>query len=739
LLVGNHYRQQSFDDQISGKFLDRYLDSLDPRHDHFLESDIAEFEPYRTKLDDLTLARRDKADTTPAYTIFARYLERLTQRVAYAEELLKSEKFEFKTDERIRVDRREAPYPRDLEEAKQLWRERLRYEYLQERLGRTNPKKTEASAVKTESPSATDDSAKSADGSKAVAKKSPDEEIVDLLTRRYRRNLHFFQEWDNDDVMQIYLTALANVYDPHSDYFNKSQADNFAIGMNLQLFGIGAELYSDEGYCTIRRVTPNGPAEKSGKIKAKDRIVGVAQSNAPPVDVVDMSLNKVVQLIRGPKGSEVTLTIIPAEDASERRLLTLIRDEIKLEDNEAKAKVIEVSAADGRPLRLGILDLPSFYATMDLSGNGTSTPRSTSAECARLLSKLKRENIDGIILDLRRNGGGSLEEAIRLTGLFIKEGPVVMARAPDGGVLVHEDDDSRMLYEGPLVVLTSRFSASASEILAGALQDYGRAVIVGDISTHGKGTVQNLNPLRAFVRSASATEDPGQLKTTIRMFFRPSGSSTQVKGVMPDVVLPSIWNHSKDIGERALENSLPWTNIPAAKYDKLDLVEPYLSELLRRSTERVATNQDFIYIHEDIELFRKAQVDKTISLNEQERLKEKTENEARQKARDQERLARKASEPKTYELALRDVDQPGLKLLQKTNSASKTLTAQASGAAAGTNSVSVTTKPPPAGHSGADEDDETAPAADATMEEAQKILVDYIRLLSQKGLASTRR
>jgi carboxyl-terminal processing protease len=744
LLERNHYRQQPFDDQISAKFLDRYLESLDPRHDHFTEADIAEFEPYRDKLDDLTIGHRDKADTSPAYKIFARFLERLSQRVAYAEELLKTEKFEFNTDERILKDRREAPYPRDLDEARELWRQRLRYEYLQDKLGRAGTKKPDTPGKK-ETPVSQEDSPKPVE--LKVEKKTEAEEIVDLLTRRYRRNLHFFEEWENDDVMQAYLTALANVYDPHSDYFNKSQADNFAIGMNLQLFGIGAELYSDEGYCTIRRVTPNGPAEKSRKIKAKDRIIAVAQSNAPPVDVVDMSLNKVVQMIRGPKGTEVTLTIIPAEDPSERRLLTLVRDEIKLEDNEAKAKVIEVSDGNGKTLRLGVLDLPSFYMTMDLgnrpvdlAGGGTSAPRSTSTDCARLLTKLKKEGIDGVILDLRRNGGGSLEEAIKLTGLFIKEGPVVLARALDHGVIMHEDDDPRVVYDGPLVVLTSRFSASASEILAGALQDYGRAVIVGDLSTHGKGTVQNLNPLRAFVRSASASEDPGQLKTTIRMFFRPGGSSTQLKGVMPDIVLPSVWNHAKDIGEKALENSLPWTNIAAAKYDKLDLVEPYLPELLRRSKERVITNQDFAYIHEDIELFRKAQAEKTISLNEQERLKENQESEARQKARNTERLTRKASDQKTYELALRDVDLPGLKLVEKTNAATKTLTAQVTSSAASTNSASVNARAvEPASKVDTEDEDEAVPPVDATLDEAEQILVDYIRLLSQKGLASTTR
>jgi carboxyl-terminal processing protease len=366
LLERYHYRQQPFDDQISEKFLDRYLEAFDPQHIHFTDADIAEFEPYRDQLDDLTLSRRERADTTPAYKIFARFVERLGQRVAYAEELLEDEKFEFTSDERIQMDRRESPYPRDLDEAKQLWRQRLRYEYLQEKLARTGTKSTDAAAAKQETPANLEDPPQPIE--LKVEKKTVTAEIVELLTKRYRRNLHLFEEWDNDDVMQAYLTALANVYDPHSDYMNKIQADNFAIGMNLQLFGIGAELYSDEGYCTIRRLTPNGPAEKSKKINAKDKIVAVAQSNAPPVDVVDMNLNKVVQLIRGPKGAEVRLTVIPAEDPSERRVVTLIRDEIKLEDNEAKAKVIEVSANEGRTLRLGVIDLPSFYQTLDLGG-----------------------------------------------------------------------------------------------------------------------------------------------------------------------------------------------------------------------------------------------------------------------------------------------------------------------------------------------------------------------------------
>ena len=441
-----------------------------------------------------------------------------------------------------------------------------------------------------------------------------------------------FTEWDNDDVLQVYLTALAHVYDPHSDYFNHSQLDSFAIGMNLSLFGIGAELMSEDGYCRIHRLLPGGPASKSHKIKENDRIVAVAQSNQPPVDVVDMRLDKAVQLIRGPKGTEVSLTIVPAgADSSARTTLTLVRDEIKLEDQEAKAKIIEMPAADGGNLRVGVIDLPSFYASFDPSNTrGKAEPRSTTEDVRVLLTKLKQENIAGVILDLRRNGGGSLEEAINLTGLFITKGPVVLVKDYDGTVQEDDDRDPSVTYDGPLIVLTSRFSASASEILAGALQDYGRALIVGDSSTHGKGTVQSVQPLKeALVRMGvhGLTNDPGALKLTIKKFYRASGASTQLKGVTPDIVLPSVLNESKDIGETALENPLPWDTIQSAKFDHLNRVEPYLPELRKRSTERIRSDKEFSYIREDIELFKKQQTDKTVSLNEKMRLKEKEDAE----------------------------------------------------------------------------------------------------------------
>lgn len=746
MLEQNHYLRKSFDDDVSAKFFERYFETLDPQHIHFTQADIAEFAAYRTTLDDLTVTRQGVADTRPAYRIFTRFLERLQQRAAYAKEMLQHEPFVFDTDERIATNRREAPYPRDLDEAKALWRQRVRYEYLQEKLAQVEKKKAAEAAAKKGRPdvSVTDQPVERTEVTTSEiateAKKSPHEEITETLTKRYNRILHTFEEWESTDVLQEYLSALARVYDPHSGYLNASATENFSINMNLALFGIGAVLTTDlDGYCKVQEVKP-GPAMRSGQVKANDRIVAVAQGDEAPVDVVGMNLNKVVQLIRGPKGTEVRLTILPANDSG-RKVVSIIRDEITLDDQAAKAKLIELPGKSGKPVRLGIIDLPSFYASLNLPGSrGKAETKSTTADVKRLLKKLTEENVNGVILDLRRNGGGSLEEAIRLTGLFIKEGPVVQVRDTFGRKMVDEDEDPSVAYDGPLIVLTSRFSASASEILAGALQDYGRALIVGDVSTHGKGTVQNLNPLRPWVNPATetATNDPGTLKVTIRKFYRAGGSSTQLKGVMPDIVLPSVLNHSKEIGEVANQNPLEWDTIESARYDKLNLVEPYLQELLRRSNERVATDQDFAYIREDIELFKKRQADRTISLNEQERLREMAEDEARKKAREAERQARADDHRLVYEIKLSQVDLPGLPPpLEKTNTATAKLLGTASGVS--TNSASIATKSAdlPEELEGEDGEDKP-PTVDPMLDEAGRILMDYISLMGKKGMITAK-
>jgi carboxyl-terminal processing protease len=726
LLQRFHYlsQKQPFDAAVSSKFLDSYLNTLDPQHIHFLQSDVAEFEKYRTNLDRLTLRQ---SDTTPAYVIFNRYFQRLEQRAAYARELLTSDPFDFTSEDRVMLNRKNLPFPKDIEEARQLWRERACYEYLQEKLNKETPEEIAKLLASRQTPVEF-----------ALMWTDFRNEIVKVIDHRYSRILRTFREWDNEEVLQTYLTALAHVYDPHSDYMDRATLENFSIQMSLALFGVGATLTSEDGYCKVSALQPSGPAARSKKIKPGDRIVAVAQGTNEPVDVVEMSLTKVVEQIRGPKGTEVRLTIIPADAPDSTRVtVNLVRDEIKLEDQQAKAKIIELPNGAAGNLRLGVIDLPSFYATFPMAGS-TNQPetKSTTVDVERLLKKLKEENVSGVILDLRRNGGGSLEEAINLTGLFIKEGPVVQVRDSHNEVLVDSDQDPKIAYDGPLIVLTSRFSASASEIVAGALQDYGRALLVGDKSTHGKGTVQGMNQLAPILaQTAGGTQfanetDLGALKLTIRKFYRASGSSTQLKGVTPDIALPSIDDYL-EIGEDSLENALPWDTIESAAYEKLNRVQPYLEELEKRSAGRVAAAKDFDYVREDIETVRKTLADKTASLNETEQLKEREKAEAQKKARDRELKARKALDEKIYEITLKHgtpfITDPRTNQTavagQANPSAEPSTLAKPELSASGQGGTNVA----PAEAS----DSEKAPVVDADLEEAEHILTDYITLLKK--------
>jgi carboxyl-terminal processing protease len=731
ILQKQHYSKKPFDDELSSKFFDRYLDALDNLHIFFTKQDVEEFEKHRFKLDDLTMNRGDAA---PARQIFNRFRERLAQQYDYAMDLLKHEKFEFKGDDRFMLDRKKLPRPSTLADAKQLWRDRLRYEYLQEKLN-----------------------------------KEQHDQIVTNLTRRYTRVMRTINEYDNDDVLQIYLTALAHIYDPHSDYMGKSELDNFSIGMKLSLYGIGALLQSEDGICRIKSLTPGGPAEKSKKLKAEDRIIAVAQGTNAFVDVVDMKLNKVVELIRGPKDTEVRLTIIPADaaDSSARKIIQLVRDEIKLEDGAAKAKIMEVpdgKDANGkeRNIRIGVIDLPSFYSSFELEGRKGGEQKSTTTDVAKLLKKLIKENVTGVVLDLRRNGGGSLEEAINLTGLFIKEGPVVQVRSSNGRIDVDNDPDPSVFYDGPVIVLTSRFSASASEILAGALQDYGRALIVGDSTTHGKGTVQSLLQLAPIMRQNGliGTNDPGAVKITIRKFYRASGASTQLRGVTPDIVLPSV-NNLLETGESSIDHALPWDTIEPARYEQVNRVEPYLVDLKKHSDQRIVSDRDFAFVREEMDRYKKLQADKSVSLNEAVRLKEKKEADDRAKARKKELLARPEPPGKIYDITLKLADEPGLPAptVRTNNTVSNTLNVTNAiksfrpGATLtkikGTNAASgeeieipagegIAKKLPKSNPHALDPDvDESvepdAPAVDITLDETRRILIDYIHLLDKAG------
>lgn len=695
LLEEFHYTQHPFDTAISKKFYDAYLDAYDPQHLYFLQSDVNEFSHYRTNLDVLTLGPHGQADVTPAYVIFNRFRQRLSQRVAYADDLLKHENFKFTSDEEVQINRKDSPYPKNLEDAKRLWRQQLKWDFLREKLGNEDSPGTKLSATNLA-------------------------DIKQTLERRYERELRQCDELDSGDVIQAYLDSLAHAYDPHSDYMNNEHAQDFSISMSLALFGIGAGLTSDDGYCKIDSLIPGGPAWKSNQLKQNDKIVAVAQGNQPFVDVVDMELAKIVQLIRGPKGTTVRLTIIPADDPKSRRVVTLVRDEINIKDEQAKAMLIQTPNGDGGSNRIGVIDVPSFYAPVDSSGGSPDSGNHVSTDVEKLVQKLMNEKVGGIVLDLRNNPGGSLEEAIQFVGLFVTNGPVVQIRSPDNDDTEDENGRAPDLYHGPLIVLVNRLSASASEIVAAALQDYGRALIVGDTSTFGKGTVQNLDPLRPFVWAAanSGTNDPGLVKITIRKFYRINGASTQLKGVIPDIILPDALSYSQDIGESSLPNALPWDTIPATNYVTLNDVRPYLAELRRESAARVATNQDFTFVRQDIAELEKLQSEKTDTLNERKAWDEKEKLEAMKKVRDKAIGSRPLPDETMYEITVAGSQKRGLpppvQLMKAPADSGDVFTAVFP-----TNSINVvplTNSVPP----------------DAMMDETEHIMKDYI-LLQQTG------
>lgn len=673
ILKENHYLHDMDPQQITNRMFTLFIKELDPLHYYLLQSDIDEFAALKP---DMYKNLLEKGDTSLASQIFARYQQRVDASVAQAQEELKNGKFTFTDNDSIQLDRKDAAPPKNLEEAKQLWHERLRYEYLQEKLSKSKP-----------------------------------EDIVKTLTRRYTRVARAVHENDSDDIVERCLNALAHAYDPHSDYFGKAAMDRFNTEMKLSLVGIGASLETDDdGYAKIAELLPGGPAIRSNKFKVGDRIVAVAQGSSEPVDVIDMKLDKVVELIRGKKGTEVRLTVIPAgADLATRKTISLIRDEVKLEEQEAKAEVIDTPTADGKTLRLGYIDLPSFYADF---GDESSTRKSTTVDMTRLVKKLEAEKVSGLILDLRNNGGGSLDEVIRLTGLFVKRGPVVQVKNSRDQIKVLDDDNSSVLYTGPMIVLTNRYSASASEILAGALQDYGRAVIVGDTSTFGKGSVQTIQPLDELMQrqGIKMDTDPGALKYTIQKFFRPSGSSTQLKGVLSDIVLPSVTDVISEYSEKTLDYPMPWDTISSSSFDKLSMVQPYLSELRKRSEARVKKDPDFAILQQVIGEEKRIQAQKTLSLNEAERLREKQDEDARLATLKKALAARPASKEKIYKFSVKQADMPGLPPLFDPKAVAKT--------------------------TGATPDDATDPLAasaksngmDTTLEESERILMDLISL-----------
>lgn len=586
ILDNNHYRKLKLNDSLSSAILDSYISQLDNNKTYFLSSDIKSFDKYRYEIDDLTR----NEDVTPAYTIYEVFRKRYSERMDYVKNKLIGMPFDYSKDEYYETNREDAAWSDSPAELDELWRKII---------------KSQALSLK-------------------LTGKSQ-EEIDTTLNKRYDRFIKNIEQFNGEDVFNVYMNAITEAYDPHTNYFSTKASDLFKQSMSLSLEGIGARLVLDGDYTKIFEVLPGGPAEKSGKLHVNDLIIGVGQGeDGEIVDVVGWRLDDVVKLIKGPKGTTVRLQLLPAASGVKgpAQELVLVRDKIKLEDQAAKKSVINYQKGD-RQLKLGVISLPSFYMDFDAYQKGDPNYRSTTRDVKKLIQELERDGVDGIVMDLRNNGGGSLAEAIDLTGLFIKEGPVVQVKNSMDKVEVGMDDDSSELYKGPLVVVTNRFSASASEIFAGAIQDYHRGVIVGE-STYGKGTVQTVLDLKRFIKDK---EDVGELKLTFQKFYRVTGSSTQNKGVTPDIVLPSALN-SKQYGESSNLSALPWDVIESTPFKKTSDINPKVIASLNQSyQERVKHDQNLKQYISETEELKKNLAETKISLNEAKRRKEMEEAE----------------------------------------------------------------------------------------------------------------
>lgn len=577
--------------------------ALDGQKLFLLGADLNEFqERYRPEALYWNLSTGGRLDA--AFAIYARYEKRVRERIEWIHKRLPGD-FDFATDASYELDRRELPWPADPAAADALWEKRLKFELLQELLN----------------------------------KKSLDEART-KVAKRYERVLRNLEDFDANDVAEVFLSAIANLYDPHSNYFSPDTYEDFGINMRLQLFGIGALLGLEDDVCVLKEIIPGGPADLSRQLKPNDKILAVAQEKGEFVEIVGMKLRRIVQMIRGEKGTKVRLLIQPADaaDAAMRTEITLVRDLINLDSARAHAAVFQVPDAKGGTRPYGVVTLPTFYGR---EREGAKEQNSATADIAELIKRLKAENIEGLVLDLRRNGGGLLSEAVSLAGLFIPNGPVVQIKNYAGEVKIDEDTDRSVAYSGPLVVLTDRFSASASEIVAGALQNYGRAVVVGDTSTHGKGTVQTVIEMdRVIPQRIRGNAVTGATKVTVQKFYLPNGASTQLKGVVPDIIIPSI-DEFLPIGEQDLPHALPWDEISTSFFDATPIPARDFVTLRNRSTERQDKLPEFALLKKSIERFKTRQAEKAVSLNLETRRATKTDDKT---FRDEARAARKALE-----------------------------------------------------------------------------------------------
>ncbi len=612
----SHYRQSPINDPVSSLVLDRFLEQLDASHSYFLASDIAEFERFRYQLDEAVVS----GQLEPVFTIFNRFQQRNHERIAYALELLGTEP-DFTVDEYFDFDRAKAPWPKNEAELNELWRKRV--------------KNDAVSLMLTE-------------------KTWP--ETRDILKKRYERVLKRNEQVTSDDIFEVFMNSFAHVFDPHSSYFSPRNSEEYKIQMSLSYEGIGASLQLVDDYVTVLNVLPGGPAAVNGTLNANDRIVAVGEGKeGKMVDVVGWRLDDVVQIIRGKVGTTVRLQILPAGAApgSPEKTLELVRNKVTLEAQAAQKEVRKVKRND-RELTVGIINVPSFYQDFEAKSAGAKDYRSTTRDVHRLIDELKAEGAEALIMDLRGNGGGHLTEATALSGLFIPQGPIVQLRETGGRVEVLDDPEPSVVWDGPLIVLVDRYSASASEIFAAAIQDYGRGLVVGQ-QTFGKGSVQNLYPLDRYALGT----DPGfgQLTVTIGKYYRVTGESTQHRGVQPDIAMPTAIS-TEEVGESTRESALPWDRIRPVDFGKEAALTQAVAALTQAHEERIATDPDFRLMLADLESYEKVRAQKKLSLNLAKRIAERERVEKERLDRENQRRAARGEPPVEKLADLGDVDPP---------------------------------------------------------------------------------
>ncbi|MDB9949309.1 carboxy terminal-processing peptidase [Porticoccaceae bacterium] len=568
-LATRHYRGQDINDELSQRYLANYIEMLDPLKSYFLQSDIEEFSQWSTQLDDL--ARR--GDVTPGFVMFNRLRDRLLEQLKANIALLESDyEFDYTIDEIIVLEGEERQWMQSASEQRDYWRKRIKDSMIRLLLNDKEPVKAR-----------------------------------ELLVKRFTNQITQMEQRDSQDVFQLYANALASLYDPHTSYFSPRTTENFQINMSLSLEGIGAELRTEDEYTKVARVIPGGPADMQGILKASDKIIAVAQGDEELVDVIGWRIDDVVQLIRGAKDSVVRLELIEggSDSADSTKVIAIVRDKVKLEEKSAQSKIININQ-NGKDLKLGVIDIPAFYMDFEAYRKRDPEYKSTTRDVYKLLTELREQQVDGIILDLRNNGGGSLHESTMLTDLFINTGPVVQIRNAYQQVSRDQRAIMRAAYNGPLLVLINRLSASASEIFAGALQDYGRAVVVGSQS-FGKGTVQDVTGLSS-----------GQLKLTVSKFYRVSGDSTQHRGVVPDIEFPSLYDKD-EVGESQQDNALPWDNIHSVPFKPLPGVKQFVPLLTAEHQQRITSDPDFVHLVDTLELSNSWDAEKAVSLNIEKR------------------------------------------------------------------------------------------------------------------------